>query len=87
MYSRKAWGGGTEPHILVKYLAYESSGEDDPHPDPVVASIIFEWKDHDLIGIPLPQDDGQVGDLASEILSKLTRVLESYHMQPGRDRC
>ncbi|KAL2075581.1 hypothetical protein VTL71DRAFT_524 [Oculimacula yallundae] len=52
MYSRDAWGGAVEPHILVKFV--KDTTEDDS--DPITSLIIFEWKDYDLIGV-LPTAD------------------------------
>lgn len=52
MYSRDAWGGAVEPHILVKFI--KDTTEDDS--DPITSLVIFEWKDYDLIGV-LPTAD------------------------------
>ena len=52
MYSRKAWGGSVEPHILVKFIK-DTVDEDS---DPIASMVIFEWKDYDLVGI-LPSGD------------------------------
>lgn len=52
MYSKKAWGGAVDPHILVKWIADTSEGDSDP----IASMIIFEWKDYDLIGV-LPTPD------------------------------
>lgn len=52
MYSKKAWGGAVDPHILVKWI--KDATEDST--DPIVSMVIFEWKDYDLIGI-LPTPD------------------------------
>ncbi|CZS95574.1 related to PTM1-member of the major facilitator superfamily [Rhynchosporium agropyri] len=52
MYSRAAWGGDVEPHILVKFV--KDTKEDDS--DPITSLVIFEWKDYDLIGV-LPTAD------------------------------
>lgn len=47
MYSRTAWGGAVEPHILIKFVP-DTSGDDS---DPITSMVIFEWKDYDLIGV------------------------------------
>lgn len=51
MYSRTAWGGSVEPFILTKFQRYVSTGEDDPNTDPVVAFVLFDWKDQEQIGV------------------------------------
>ena len=51
MYSRKAWGGNTDPFILVKFLPDNTPDESDP----IASLIIFEWQDEELIG-RLPDD-------------------------------
>jgi hypothetical protein len=52
MYSKKAWGGAVDPHILVKWI--KDTSEDDT--ERIASMIIFEWKDYDLIGV-LPTPD------------------------------
>jgi hypothetical protein len=52
MYSRKAWGGAVDPHILVKFI--KETAENDS--DPIASMVIFEWKDYDLVGV-LPAGD------------------------------
>ena len=52
MYSRAAWGGAVEPHILVKFTKDSTQDESDP----ITSMVIFEWKDYDLIGV-LPTAD------------------------------
>ena len=54
MYSRKAWGGDTDPFILTTFTEETPEGDEDP----VVSLVVFEWKDHDLIGI-WPSDDAK----------------------------
>jgi hypothetical protein len=56
MYSRKSWGGDTEPFILVKLQGQKDLPEDK---DPVVSVLIWEWQDGDLRGKPsdVPPDD------------------------------
>ena len=54
MYSRKAWGGDTDPFILAKFRKSTPEG----NPNPQVSLVIFEWRDEDLIGIyPNPDTD------------------------------
>lgn len=52
MYSQKAWGGPVEPFILVTFnkAAQKSIS------DALIALVVYEWKDEDLIGI-LPSPD------------------------------
>lgn len=45
MYSRKAWGGSTDPYILTKFIKPEKV-----EGDPTVSLVVFEWADRDLIG-------------------------------------
>lgn len=45
MYSRKAWGGNTDPYILTKFIT-----PDEVEGDPTVSLVVFEWSDRDLIG-------------------------------------
>ncbi len=52
MYSKKAWGGAVDPHILVKWI--KDTSQDDT--ERIASMIIFEWKDYDLIGV-LPTPD------------------------------
>lgn len=47
MYNKKAWGGPTEPFILTKFLPVEGDA------DPIVSFVVFEYKDDDLVGIPI----------------------------------
>lgn len=54
MYSRKSWGGPTDPYILVKYI--QDKSENGPE-DPISSLIIFEWSDNALIGAPTGQGD------------------------------
>jgi hypothetical protein len=57
MYSRKAWGGSVEPHILVKFNQNTAPNDTDP----IASMIIFEWKDYDLIGVLPTADSAVVG--------------------------
>ncbi|KAL4930822.1 putative integral membrane protein (Ptm1) [Aspergillus undulatus] len=52
MYSRKAWGGNTDPLILTKFA--KSTPADDS--DPLVSLVIFEWSDEPLIGRRVSED-------------------------------
>ena len=56
MYSKKAWGGDTDPFILTKLL--KATSEDNP--DPQVSLIVFEWKDEDLVGVLAKPEDEKV---------------------------
>jgi len=57
MYSKKAWGGAVNPYILTKFLAYEPTNAADEPDDPVVAFVIFEWKDEHLLGASASPND------------------------------
>ena len=54
MYSARAWGGGTDPFILTKFLPYEAPAEGAAE-DPIVSFVVFEWKDEKYIGADTPQ--------------------------------
>jgi hypothetical protein len=56
MYSKTAWRGAVDPHILVKFIKEDVQDESDP----IASMVIFEWKDFDLIGIPTTADSQQV---------------------------
>ncbi|KAK2754569.1 hypothetical protein FQN54_006970 [Arachnomyces sp. PD_36] len=47
MYSRKSWGGSTEPFILAKFSKSVARKDEE---DPLLSLVIFEWEDVDLIG-------------------------------------
>ncbi|KAL8795096.1 MAG: hypothetical protein Q9195_002393 [Heterodermia aff. obscurata] len=47
MYSRKAWGGDTDPFVLTKFINATTKGDEDP----IVSFVIFEWHDEDLVGV------------------------------------
>jgi hypothetical protein len=49
MYSKKSWGGNTEPYILVKFIKEKEVPE---NVDPIVSVLIWEWQDGDLRGKP-----------------------------------
>ncbi|KAF1345730.1 lung seven transmembrane receptor-domain-containing protein [Delphinella strobiligena] len=53
MYSRKSWGGSVDPFILLKFQKPTNIPEGE---DPMVSLVIFEWRDHDLIGKPVTED-------------------------------
>ena len=54
MYSRKAWGGDTDPFILTKFIKSTPEG----NPNPQVSLVVFEWRDEDLVGVyPNPDTD------------------------------
>lgn len=53
MYSKKAWGGATDPFILVKFL----KDKNDADRDPGVGLVIWEWNDYDYIWKPQEGDD------------------------------
>ena len=57
MYSKKAWGGDTDPFILTKLI--KATPEDNPEPE--VSLIVFEWRDEDLVGVLAKRDDEKVG--------------------------
>ncbi|KAI9719893.1 MAG: hypothetical protein M1828_006023 [Chrysothrix sp. TS-e1954] len=54
MYSSRAWGGGTDPFILTKFLPYKPPAEGAVD-DPIVSFVVFEWKDEKYIGADTPQ--------------------------------
>lgn len=57
MYSRKSWGGSVDPFILLKFQKPTNIPEGE---DPMVSLVIFEWRDHDLIGKPVTEDGYEV---------------------------
>ena len=57
MYSKKSWGGSTDPFILTKFI--KPSGEIEG--DPIVSLVVFEWRDEDLIGVWPSEDAPKVG--------------------------
>jgi len=50
MYSKSAWGGPVDPHILVKFTDVGRDVGDDP----IVSLLMFDWADADYIGIMAP---------------------------------
>lgn len=59
MYSQKAWGGSTQPYIMVRFSGYEPKGDEDTA-DPVIAAVIFEYSDNENLGRELPSQPGKV---------------------------
>lgn len=43
MYSRSAWGGPSDPYILVRFDKVEAEN------DPVASLLLFEWRDQDYV--------------------------------------
>ena len=64
MYSRKAWGGDTDPFVLTKFIK-NTPKEDE---DPIVSLVIFEWRDEDLVGVWPTEDAPQVRPQARRLL-------------------
>ena len=54
-----------DPFILTKFI--EPDSLDDV--DPIVSLVVFEWKDKDLIGVPIESDDGPT-EVSMHTLSK-----------------
>ena len=81
MYSRDAWGGAVEPHILVKFI--KDTAEDDS--DPITSMVIFEWKDYDLIGVLPTADSITVYNVRNFSPGRqvLTFAIERIHMRCG----
>lgn len=63
MYSRRSWGGEIDPFILTTFRGYQPSGTDDPNTDPVLATVIFEWDDYHLLGVPVSEGSSEVSTL------------------------
>lgn len=69
MYSRKSWGGNTDPYILVKFRKTDV----EEGTDPLVSLVMFEWNDEELIG-RRPEGEERVGGRAVFLwISFLTR--------------
>ena len=84
MYSRKSWGGDTEPFILTKFIKPDNLNDND---DPLISLVVFEWADKDLIGHPLDgQDYGAVSTLVEGYICGPTdRVdAETIHLRPAK---
>lgn len=61
MYSRKAWGGDTDPFLLAKFVK-ESPPDNE---DPLVSVVVFEWRDEDYVGVWPTADAAEVVDSSS----------------------
>jgi hypothetical protein len=59
MYSKKSWGGKTEPFIMVKFVKAKDQYKD--MDDPVVGVVVWEWKDSNLLGRPTDRPADEVG--------------------------
>ena len=59
MYSKKSWGGKTEPFIMVKFVKGKDQYKD--MDDPVVGVVVWEWKDANLLGKPTDRPADEVG--------------------------
>ncbi|QIW94861.1 hypothetical protein AMS68_000379 [Peltaster fructicola] len=53
MYSSSSWGGAVDPYILVKF----EKPQDTTQADPIVSMVIFEWRDHDMVGRVIAEPD------------------------------
>ena len=62
MYSRKSWGGNTDPFILTKFIKPKNLKDGE---DPLVSLVVFEWQDKDLIGHPL--ENSQYGEVGKQV--------------------
>jgi len=86
MYSRKAWGGSVDPFILLKF---EKSKTIPDGEDPIVSLVIFEWQDHNLIGMPIGEDTYEVSSpspvpfLSSPYTRPLPPPVSSYSLIQG----
>lgn len=56
MYSRKAWGGDTDPFILTEFPKFEGEGDEDP----IVSLVVFEWRDEEFVGVWETEDAAKV---------------------------
>ena len=83
MYSKKAWGGDTDPFIETKFIKTTPEGDEDP----LVSLVIFEWEDEELVG-RWPSDDAQkvratfVDELGSTLIGRVHRRFTSVTMPP-----
>ena len=59
MYSKKAWGGDTDPFVLTKFM--KATPPDDE--DPLVSLVVFEWRDEDYVGVWASPDAAEVRHL------------------------
>ena len=47
MYSKKSWGGDTDPFVLTTL----DKASPEPDQDTLVSLVVFEFRDEDFIGI------------------------------------
>lgn len=47
MYSRKSWGGNTDPFVLTKFIKPMNLKDGE---DPIISLVVFEWQDEHLLG-------------------------------------
>lgn len=81
MFSQKAWGGPVEPHILTKFLHYESTGESDTS-DHIISLVIFDWRDRASIGTGDDNDPmGVSHPRRARSRGLLTPGLENLHLR------
>lgn len=59
MYSQKAWGGPVEPFILVNFIKAAQKSVSDS----LIALVVYEWRDEDLIGILASPDATEASSL------------------------
>lgn len=58
MYSRRAWGGNTDPYIMVNFTKPKDLPEGQ---DPIVSLAIFEWSGRKYLGVPSKdQESGEI---------------------------
>ena len=76
MYSRKAWGGDTDPFVLTKFVKATPPGDEDP----IVSLVIFEWRDEEFVGAWPSPDAAEVAFLVSLRANQLlTRYRNSIY--------
>ena len=84
MYSRKSWGGDTDPFVLTKFIKPKDLKDND---DPLVSLVVFEWADKDLIGHPLEnQEYGAVSTHVCRYSHAFTDKVdvETVHLRPAK---
>lgn len=81
MYSRKAWGGDVDPHILVDFM--KDTTEDDS--DPIASLVVFEWKDEPLIGIYPTADSEYVCKTSDHLGGEANESVEGIYMRYGNN--
>lgn len=74
MYSRKAWGGNTDPYILTKFIKPDKGKGDGGNGDPTVSLVVFEWSDRDLIGHVTAEVDQYGFEQVSQSAVQLVRL-------------